>query len=209
MSRCAPIVALAAALALPASAQNLLANDGFELPSITEGVETPGAQDWNAFGAVFTQTDAVAPVLAGDQSLKMFGGTSGVFQDFPASEGQLWNGGSFIINSSIDPMSGGQIAAVNIEWIDAGGNQIGFITNGADSTVLPIDEWTQRTITGTAPAGTATARFVLITGNFGGDPAGGAPFYDQAFFELVPEPASAALVLGGLTLIGSRRRRAR
>ena len=47
----------------------------------------------------------------------------------------------------------------------------------------PADTWTLQTITGEAPADAAFARFVVITGDFQPGGPGGAPFFDDAFFE--------------------------
>ena len=192
--------ALCAALALllflavsPASA-NVLVNSGFESPVII-GAEAPGAGDgWSWFGGAFRiqGTPPIGPAGAfeGTVVLKVFG-VSGAFQDFAASEGEVWNGGAWILNDSADPMAGGQVAAVNIEWLDAGMNQIGFISNGEFNLVTgsaPQNTWTQQTITGAAPAGTAFARFVVITGDFQPGGGGGAPRYDDCFFEMLPVP---------------------
>ncbi|MFK7760140.1 MAG: hypothetical protein AB8C13_09345 [Phycisphaerales bacterium] len=206
--------ALCATAMLGASAHaggtNLLINAGFEDPMLTTP-DAPGAgAGWSTFDNVFTSDGSTlnTGVFAENQVLKMFG-FGGVFQDFAASEGQTWNGGAFMLNDSSDQMASGQVAAVNIEWLDASGNQISFISNGtftgADATV---DEWIQQTITGVAPAGTATARLVLITGNFlAPAPGGGAPHFDNAFFEVIPTPGTASLfAIGGL--VATRRRRA-
>jgi hypothetical protein len=121
----------------------------------------------------------------------VFGGCcSGAFQQFPTGPGVVWNGGVWMKNSSLDPMGGGQVAAVNIEWIQADGNTqsgiLPFISNGTFTAASPSDTWTLQTITGAAPADAAFARFVIITGDFlPGGPAG-APFYDDAFFEILP-----------------------
>ena len=92
------------------------------------------------------------------------------------------------MNSSLDQMAGGQVAAVNIEWIQADGNTqstiIPFISNGTFTAASPVDTWTLQTITGVAPADAAFARFVVITGDFLPGGPGGAPFYDEAFFEI-------------------------
>ena len=177
--------------ATAASAQNVLGNPGFESPSTDPGVEYPGAGDsWTSFGGgIFTVSSAVVTPNSGNQSVKMFGGCcSGAFQEFPALPGEVWNGGVFMLNSSLDPMLNGQVAAVNIEWIKADGTNsdiVPFISNGTFTAAdAPVDVWTQQTITGEAPADAAFARFVVITGDFQPGGPGGAPFYDDAFFEL-------------------------
>jgi hypothetical protein len=198
-----PLLLLVAAA--PASAVNLLGNPGFESPAFV-GAEQAGAGDaWSSFNGPFRiqGQPPIGPAGAfeGTVVLKTFA-LMGVFQDFPASEGETWNGGAWLLNDSLDPMSGGQVAAVNIEWLDAGGNQISFISNGTfttatcDGCAAPLDEWTQKTITGVAPAGTATARFVLITGDFQPGGFGGAPRYDDAFFELQDPVQTEATTFG-------------
>lgn len=174
---------------------NLLGNPGFESPVIPTGgpPEYFGAGDaWTSFGGgIFTVGAAVVPPNSGSQSLKLFGGCcSGAFQQFPALPGDTWNGGVWMLNSSLDPMGGGQVAAVNIEWIQADGTTnstiVPFISNGTFTAASTRDVWTLQTITGVAPADAAFARLVVITGDFlPGGPAG-APFFDDAFFENVP-----------------------
>jgi hypothetical protein len=177
--------------ATAASAQNLLTNPGFESPTTDPGVEYYGAGDgWTSFGGgIFTVSSAVVGPNSGNQCVKMFGGSaSGAFQQFPALPGEIWNGGVFMLNSSVDLMANGQVAAVNIEWIKADGTNsdiVPFISNGTFTAAdAPVDVWTQQTITGPAPADAAFARFVVITGDFLPGGPGGAPFYDDAFFEL-------------------------
>jgi len=174
----------------PASAANLLVNPGFESPATTSPPpEYYGAGSWTSFGSgIFTIDSSVGiPPNAGNQLLKMFGGCcSGAWQQFPASAGETWNGGAWIRSDALDPMVGGQVAAVNIEWIAPDGTtQVSFISNGTFTAASPQDVWTLQTITGVAPAGTGFARFVVITGDFLPGGPGGAPFYDDAFFELL------------------------
>ncbi len=90
-------------------------------------------------------------------------------------------------------MGGGQVAAVNIEWIQADGvtnsTIIPFISNGTFTAASPRNVWTLQTITGVAPADAAFARLVVITGDFLPGGPGGAPFFDDAFFEVLGVPA--------------------
>jgi len=177
---------------LPASAVNLLSNPGFEAP----GTPAPPPEyygagaPWSNFGGGIYTIDATIgiPPNSGNQLLKMYGGCcSGTFQQFPCTPGETWNGGVWIRNDSLDPMAGGQVAAVNIEWIQADGTTQSvitpFISNGTFTAASPLDTWTMQTITGVAPADAAFARLVLITGDFLPGGPGGAPFYDDAFFE--------------------------
>lgn len=184
------VAILVAAVVGPASA-NLLVNPGFESPATTPPPpEYYGAGDgWTPFGGgIYTIDSSVGvPPNSGNQLLKLFGGCcSGAYQDFPANPGETWNGGVWMRNDSLDPMFGGQVAAVNIEWLDASFNQISFISNGTFTAASPQDVWTLQTITGDAPAGTAYARLTLITGDFQPGGPGGAPFMDDAFFEMLP-----------------------
>ena len=209
------MMAAAFALAGQASA-NLLTNAGFE-DAMLAGGDTFGAAGWSDFGgATFTVhgPSVLAPVGAnsGDHAFKMFGGgASGIFQQFAINPGETANGSVLMLNFSGDQMANGQVAAINIEWIQADGTTQSaitpFISNGTFTAAdAPVDVWTEQNITGVAPADAAFARLVLITGDFLPGGPGGAPFYDDAFFEVIPEPGSLALLgLGGLALLRRRR----
>ncbi|MCK5408256.1 MAG: hypothetical protein KAJ37_12395 [Candidatus Krumholzibacteria bacterium] len=171
---------------------NVLVNPGFESPTTpSPPPEYWGAGDgWASFGGnIYTIDSSVGiPPNSGNQLLKMFGGCcSGAWQQFPCSPGETWNGGVWMRSDSADPLAGGQVAAVNIEWIQADGTTqstiIPFISNGTFTAASPQDVWTLQTITGIAPADAAFARLVVITGDFLPGGPGGAPFYDDAFFE--------------------------
>jgi hypothetical protein len=188
---CAVLVALVITAPV-ASAANLLGNPDFESPVIPAGPpEYYGAgASWTSFGGgIYTIGSAVGiPPQSGNQLLKMFGGCcSGAFQQFPAAPGETWNGGVWMRNDDRDPMANGQVAAVNIEWIQADGSTqstiIPFISNGTFTAASTRNVWTLQTITGVAPADAAFARLVVITGDFLPGGPGGAPFYDNAFFE--------------------------
>ena len=211
MTRVVSLTFAAALVFAPAAAHaaNLLVNPGFENPVLAGG-DVPGAIGWNAFGAAFTIK--VAP-HSGDNAFKTFGGTSGIFQDFAAAPGQSWKGSAWILNPSFDALAGAQIAVANIEWRDALDNLIAF-KSGTPQVDASTPQgsgaagYVQATVSDTAPAGTTKARFVLLTGAFAG-PGGGAPFFDDASFELVPEPSAALLAIislaGTLGLARGRR----
>ncbi len=192
----------------PAAAANLLANPGFEIPVLAGG-DTFGAVGWNVFGGG-TFTIKLAP-HSGDNAFKTFGQTSGAFQDFAATPGQLWQGSAWILNPSFDAMAGSQIATANIEWRDAVNNVISFLPSAPSITAATPQGsdaagYTLVNVAGIAPPLTATARFVLLTGAFAG-PGGGAPFFDDASFELVPEPAALGLIGIATICLGACRRR--
>lgn len=212
----ASLTAIAAiGLVAPIAHANLLTNAGFEDPVLGPDAEAAGAAGWTPFNGVFTQDTALLGPgsNSGSQHLKMFG-TAGVFQDFAINPGETANGSVLVLDDSTDSLGDAQVAALNIEWLTAGGTSstiTPFISNGTFSGFTSTqDTWTEITITGVAPADAVTARFLLITGPFqpenGDGGAGGAAFYDDAFFEIVPEPSSLALLsLGGLAMLRRRR----
>jgi len=205
------VVAVALLLAVApraAHAANVLANPGFETPSAAAGdvAITPGATSWNGFGGAFITTSTHN---GGAQAGKAFGNPGGMFQDFAASPGQLWQGTVFAENFANDALAGPQGAFINIEWHNATGAQISFLSTPIVNSASPTNVWTPGAVQGIAPAGTTTARLVLLSGPFTGLPgtAGGAAFFDDATFQVVPEPATGGFVLlvGGLTLVRRRR----
>jgi hypothetical protein len=197
-------------LASTASAANLLVNSGFESPQAA-GAEYFGAPGWTDFGGnTFTikGQPPIGPAGAkeGTQVLKMFG-FSGVYQQFAASAGQQWDASAWALNDTADLMAPGQVAAVNIEWINGANANIGTIFGGTISGNTLANVWQNLTASGVAPGGTAFARIVLITGDFAG-PGGGAPRFDDASFSVVPVPAAVWLFGSALGLLGIARRKA-
>lgn len=204
-----------AMIASPALAVNLLANPGFEVPPIPGGgpPEYFGAPGWTDFGGTtFTIGSVVfgpAGPHGGVQGMKMFA-FGGIFQQFAANAGETWDGSTYMLNDTADLMTNSQVAAINIEWINAGGTNIGTVFGGTISAASASNVWSLQTASGIAPVGTAFARLVLITGDFAGPLGfGGAPRFDDASLGLraVPVPAAVWLFGSGLGLLGAFRRR--
>jgi len=207
----------ATTLLVSTASANLLVNPGFEIP----GTPNPppeyfGATGWTDFGGgTYTiSSAAIGPAGAhtGSQVLKVFGGCcNGVYQQFAAAPGQTWDGGVWALNDSFDLMAGGQVAAVNIEWIAADGiTSLGAVLGPTITAATPADVWNFLTVSGVAIAGTSFARLVLITGDFLPGGPGGAPRFDDAFMvqRVVPVPAAVWLFGSALGMLGWVRRRA-
>ena len=193
------------ALGLPSLASaNLLTNAGFE-----DGPPGFGAQDWIAFGNVFTEANTP---LSGAQHAKLFGNfnpgfdVTGIFQEFPATPGSLWELDVWSRHNDGDQLTGvagtGNWAVQKIVFKDAGDAEIGAVESIVLDGTFPIDVWIDNApIQGVAPAGTTQVEaFVLFL-----QPAqdGGAALIDDAAF--VPEPAAFALVaLGGILALRRR-----
>ena len=195
----------AALLAPAAAAQNLLSNADFEA----------GLTGWSSFGNAFAESanpPANVP-LSGTQLCSMFGNfsggfnVSGIFQSFPATDGDSFTIDAWSRQSSGDPLAG--IGAPNDNWVvmkmaffDAGGTEIG----AAEGTILdgnsPTDTWIDNApVTGTAPAGSASVQALILYLQPGN--AGGAAKIDDVSFEggtpppPPPPPATGDILVNG------------
>ena len=201
-------------LASTASAANILVNPGFEDAPFGGAEEFGAGAGWSPFGLLTRVQQAgggcdpisCAGAHGGTVAIRAVG-VSGAFQDFGAAAGDSFAGSIWAINpQNADAMVGGQIGAVNIEWHGAGG-LIDFAAGTTIDSSTLLDTWTLLTVAGTAPTGTAFARFVVITGDFAG-PGGGAPRFDDASFSPVPIPAAAWLFGSALLgLVAVKRKR--
>ena len=191
-----------------------LANPGFEDVDASGG-DVFGAPGWTDFGGGTFTTAAIA-ARTGTNSFKVFG-TSGAFQSFAATAGDVFTMSGFGKNSSTDPILNSSRILLQIAFFDAFGNPAGTAAGGNpapgfnlfDSNDLtattPQDIWTEMGV-GTAPApdNTAEARFIVL-GLLG---SGGAGFFDDVSATVVPVPAAVWLFGSGLIgLIGIARRR--
>jgi MYXO-CTERM domain-containing protein len=194
----------------PASAA--LVNPGFESPDASAG-DVPGtATDWTgSFNSNFIST---AFAHSGTQSLKQFGQDAGQHQRLPVGSvnpGDLVSATAWIFTPSNDKLAGPQGSNIQIRFFNAAGGTIATADPGLQFNAnSPADTWTQLSlIDAPAPAGTATADILLFSGPYSGLPgiAGGAVYWDDATLTVVPEPASIAVGLAGLSLLAARRRR--
>jgi hypothetical protein len=208
------LAALAGVLLFAGNAQaNLLTNANFDAQDASGG-DIFGALGWTDFGGGTFTTAATANSL--DNSFKVFN-ISGAFQSFAATAGQTWVGSAVGQNWSGDPIVNVSSILIQIAFFDAEGLPAGesaggnpapgfnlFNSNPVDATT-PQDVWTSLGV-GTAPApdNTAEVRFIAL-GLLG---SGGAGFFDDASFTLVPVPAAVWLFGSALGLLGWVRRKA-
>ena len=138
---------------------------------------------------------------SGAQLLKIFadGFVQGAFQDFPASEGETYAATIRALSPSaadcpIDNLQGNHLSELHIEYQDANGCLIdvpgGVRTSRQFTSADANTTYQELSAIGTAPAGTVTARFVILHFDFGG--GGGAAYFDDATMQLV-NPGSGAI----------------
>ncbi len=171
-----------------------LLNPGFE-----DGGLGGGAQDWETFGNVFTESIVNVGLAAhsGEQFMKFFGtfpGDSGIFQSLAAQPTQVWRIDAFSAHVGGDSLVGtGNTVVMKIEFFDTDG----MLLLEDEATILaaadPTDIWIDNTaLEATAPAGTVEARGVVV---FVQDAtSGGAGLIDDVSFKIVagPNPVNIA-----------------
>jgi beta-glucanase (GH16 family) len=154
-----------------------LLNPGFE----DAGTTTPLA--WQSFGN--TQQSTILPHSSA-KSVRAFGipGNgpyySGVYQDLPATPGQVWNASVFTGHTAATRLIPGNQVFLKIEWNNALNQQISSQQTLALTDTSPLDTLSQTTLQATAPAGTATARLTLILVQTGA--GSGSVYFDDATF---------------------------
>jgi hypothetical protein len=204
-----------------ASAQNVLANPGFETNAVLNAAPVPGATGWSVFGNASTASANLDPVHGGIGSLRLAGGGNfsvpGGFQAFPASAGQVWDFQGFMLTNNALPANA-TFGLLKIVWgngtMDLPPAAITFGTAapaanpGIESaptlnSTSALGAWQFTRAQGVAPAGTTTVTFFALFV----DQSAGTGYFDDLVATNVPEPSS--LALGGLVMcagIGRRRR---
>lgn len=143
------------------------------------GPANPSFETVNANGSEFlpgwTPYDPAAPNIqqnnafprTGVFSALIFGQFNGVlndsvlYQDIEATAGDTVDASVWAAHVGFDALQGGNFAFLNIEFLDAGGELISFVTEVALTESDPTDLHIQTMVSGVAPAGTASARVVL------------------------------------------------
>src|SRR3954447_14939355 len=191
-----------------ASAQNLLANPGFEDPITFEGMTFIGSWEGFSGGAGASAANSTNGPRTGamdlDLNIANVDNTfAGVFQDVPVAAGQAftligWN------RSPSNPLD--LTAEVRIEWRNSASNtEVGRTPN---LNPVPGVAYSQFSLNGTAPAGADLARVVYAIQTFTGGPTNnGEIFVDDMSLTTVPEPGTAMVLgLGALGALHRRRR---
>lgn len=206
------------ALVAGEASANMLAAPGFEpdegAPDASGGdVQTTnvapgnpwiGYNVWTGFGYY-----TAATAHSGDQAGKTFSTNGGLYQLFNVNPGEVYKGSAWFLNSTevnggADVLSGDFFVDVRLIFKDSNGTDLATIVSPTVITAAsPQNTWIQLTVQGEAPAGATQLQYMLkITGTAGG----GALYADDASLELIPEPASLALLgLGGLMALRRRR----
>jgi hypothetical protein len=203
-------LAVVAFSARGASAQNLLANPGFEDPVTSDGAPFVGS--WEAFngGAGASSVNSSVMPRSGAMHLDLSiinsnNNFAGAFQDVPG----LAPGTNVVFSgwhkTTTNPLDLG--TEIRIEWRNATAE----VSRTPNLVLVPVlGQYTQFNLPSVVPAGADTARVVYAVQTFGAEPTNtGTVFVDDTSFVKIPEPSTVALAgLGGFGLTARRRRRA-
>lgn len=194
-----------------ASAQNLLANPGFEEPITYDGPPFVGSWEGFSGGAGASAGVGTSTPRSGAQVLELsivntdntFAGT---FQDVPnltPGTEMTFTGFHRTTTSPLD-----LVAEVRIEWRNAGTDA--EIARTPNLTPTPGSDYGPFALTAPVPAGADTARVVYAIQTFTGGPTNNGTIHlDDLSFAVVPEPSALAAAAAGLGALGLRRRRRR
>jgi len=185
----------------PLEPAELLNNGDFENGDASGGDIVGTPPGWNgSFNGVavssclFDECLQVPVPRSPEQVLKLFGpfnpdDASGTFQTVEAIPGQIYTASAWANNSSVDPLQGGNLADVQLIFLDDGGDELRVLELLAGVDDLPLDTWVKLELSAIAPPGTASARIQILHIQINNPPTGGAVFWDDA--SLLGPPAVA------------------
>ena len=198
-----------------AQASNLLANRGFE-----SGTEFP----WVRFngGGLHTTNDFYAgsatpvSVYDGTYVSQTYGSSeyNGIFQDLPATNGEIFTADGWFLMAAEDPLSGSNTCWLEVQFLNASGAPVGLYRSFMIDANFPTSTWinvdaTNRyaldfvTLLGSAkylvaPAGTAKVRYQVVLHALGG--TGSIWYDDMSLFLKVPVRITPSIVGGNIRL---------
>ncbi len=155
-------------------------------PSFENAGAGTAPANWQVFGSAEQSTTGPH---TGSKSVRIFGTTgagpfySGVYQDLPASPGQVWSASVFGMHTAATRLVPGNQVFLKVEWNNSAGQQISTQQTLVLSDISPLDTPIPASMQATAPAGTATARLTLVLVQPGA--ASGSAYLDDVTFGYV------------------------
>lgn len=169
----------------PAAGQCILANPSFEIGG--SGGSVFGG--WNQFGAV----GWVAEAVHGHRAARVSGpnsgdwDVSGFWQSQDCDPGEQWEVSGHIRHPASHPLTGQNVALVNIEWRDAAGELIAYDSFAVADATTPLDEYIDfSVVSAPAPGGTVTTILLLGVLQSPSDPSPDVYFDQVTFYSTDP-----------------------
>ena len=200
-------LAVAAWLAAPATAANLVVNGGFE--DGATGAIGAGMPAWGVWGNSGWHHDDAGRVI-GTKAIKLWWDDCGVFQDVPVVGGSDYLYSVQVFNYTPELLVGWNGLLKAEFYNSALGTDPGHKLGELDvaryySATGARDQWVTLSGTVTPPPTADLARIVLLVVDWQSTGVGGSLNFDEASVTLVPEPATAGLL--ALVLVCGQRRR--